>query len=71
MGRLFIKRFEIAEGHFWEEGEGYPHEAAKDKMLAFVDCICSAFLCGALPKNLKVLGLCCPKVKDVAQMHPR
>ena len=62
-----VKRFSIAEGLFWEEGNRYPDEAAVDKMLAFVDCICSAFLCGALPKKLKVMGLCCPKVRDAMQ----
>jgi len=66
-----VKRFAIAEGHFWEEGEGYPDEATKDKMLAFLDSISGAFRCGALPKKLKVMGLCCPKVKEAAESeHP-
>jgi hypothetical protein len=59
--------FAIADGIFEDEGGGYPHEGAKDKMLLFVDSICSAFCCGALPNNLKVMGLCCPKVRDATQ----
>ena len=63
-----IKRFSIANANFFDDDIDTPFE----RMIALIDSISGAFCCGALPKNLKVLGLCCPKVKDASQTmeHP-
>jgi hypothetical protein len=58
-----LKRFSIANAYFFDDDLDTPF----DRMIALIDSISGAFRCGALPKKLKVLGLCCPKVKEAAQ----
>ena len=43
---------------YWYEGEGesYPDEASRPSMLAFLDSISGAYICGVLPKRLKISG---------------
>jgi hypothetical protein len=45
-------------------GEGYPHECSWDILMAFIDSLSGAFICGALPKKLQISGLCCPASSD-------
>jgi len=50
----------ITGDQFWEGEETYPNEGARESMLGFLDLLSGAFRSGALRKNLKVSGLCCP-----------
>ena len=64
-----MEDFSAADAYFWDENdEGYPFMCARDKMFAFLDMISGAFICGALPKRLKISGLCCP---DASGNHGR
>ena len=57
--------FAAADAFFdYENDESYPYESTRDKMFAFLDMISGAFICGALPKHLKIAGLCCPDATD-------
>ena len=56
--------FKIDGGYFWEEGGGYPDVGSRESMLSFHDLLSGAFKSGALSKNLKVSGLCCPDAAD-------
>jgi hypothetical protein len=42
-----------------ESDDVYPYEAPWDLMMAFIDSLSGAFICGALPQNLQISGLCC------------
>jgi hypothetical protein len=42
-----------------ESDDVYPHEAPWDLMMAFIDSLSGAFICGALPQRLQISGLCC------------
>jgi len=53
-----LKRFAIANANFFDDDLDTP----TDRMIALIDSISGAFRCGALPKKLKVMGLCCPNV---------
>ena len=56
-----IELFSPANEYFCEDSdEGYPYEAARDIMMAFIDSLSGAFICGALPQHLQISGLCCP-----------
>jgi hypothetical protein len=59
-----IDGFSPANACFWEESdEGYPYEAPWDLMMAFIDSLSGAFICGALPQHLQISGLCCPSIR--------
>jgi len=52
------------EGYFYEgDGDSYPDEAPRPSMLAFLDMISGGYICGILPKHLKLSGLCCPDAR--------
>ena len=61
-----LKRFAIANAYFFADDLDTP----TDRMITILDSISGAFRCGALPKKLKVLGLCCPNVGRVSFQHP-
>jgi len=54
----------ITGDQFWEGEQTYPNEGARESMLSFLDLLSGAFRSGALRKNLKVSGLCCPDSTD-------
>ena len=58
-----LKRFAIANAYFFDDDLDTPF----DRMITILDIISGAFRCVALPKKLKVMGLCCPKVKEAAE----
>ena len=55
-----------AESHFVGEGESYPDEGSRESMLSFVDMVSGGYICGALPRRLKISGLVCP---DAGNTH--
>lgn len=57
--------FSLANGYFYEGDETYPYEGSRDRMLAFIDSISGAYRCGALPKLLRISGLCCPDTTNL------
>ena len=60
-----IEGFSPTNACFWEESDmGYPYEAPWDLMMAFIDSLSGAFICGALPQHLQISGLCCPSTRD-------
>ena len=63
-GRI-LKDFPLAsEGYFYAGDESYPDDGSREEMLQLLDNISGAFSCGALPKNLNILGLVCPDATD-------
>ena len=50
--------FCTANGYFWEGDEGYPNDGSRERMLRFIDTISIGCSSGALPKHLKISGLC-------------
>jgi len=62
-----LKRFAIANAYFFDDDFDTP----TDRMITLIDSISGAFRCVALPKKLKIIGLCCPKVREAAETeHP-
>jgi hypothetical protein len=61
-----IEGFSIVNEWFYPDnmGEGYPHESSWDILMAFIDSLSGAFICGALPQHLEISGLCCPASSD-------
>jgi hypothetical protein len=60
-----IEGFSPTNAYFWEESdEGYPYEAPRDLMMAFIDSLSGAFICGAFPQHLQISGLCCPDINS-------
>ena len=60
-----IEDFPLAsEGYFYAGDESYPDDGSREEMLQLLDNISGAFSCGALPKNLNILGLVCPDATD-------
>ncbi len=61
-----IEGFSIVNEWFYPDnmGEGYPHESSWDILMAFIDSLSGAFVCGAFPKHLQISGLCCPASSD-------
>jgi hypothetical protein len=56
-----VEGFSPANEYFCEDShEGYPYEPGRDIMLAFIDSLSGAFICGAFPQHLQISGLCCP-----------
>ena len=55
-----MDEFAAVDAYFYEGDMGYPNEGARESMLAFLDLVSGGFNCGALPKHLKISGLCCP-----------
>ena len=45
---------------YFEEGDIYPFATSREVMLSFLDSLSGAFACGALHRDLKLYGLCCP-----------
>ena len=56
-----VKGYPIgSNGYFYVTDEAYPNEGSRESMFMFLDMLSGAFKCGALSKNLKISGLCCP-----------
>ena len=56
-----LEDFPLAsDGYFYAGDESYPDDGSREEMLQLLDNISGAFSCGALPKNLNILGLVCP-----------
>lgn len=55
-----VEDFAPAGDYFWEGDDIYPNEGPRERLVAFIDLVSGAFQCGALPKHLKISGLCCP-----------
>ncbi len=60
-----IEGFSPTNAYFWEESElGYPDDPPRDVMMAFIDSLSGAFICGAFPQHLQISGLCCPDINS-------
>ena len=51
-----MDEFAAVDSYFDEESDqGYPFECPRESMLGFLDMVSGGFICGSLPKHLKIL----------------